>query len=247
MTDLLYILGIALVAAVITCLGGPLAETGTLSNTVVSGALQLAAGMLTGIVLIELLPAPMETLPLPAVAIALCLGAAAFVMFDYFSTWKAARQRDQVDPKAASVSLYVGIMADVFIDGAVIGIAASVDRAAALPLAVGFGIGQAPLTFVATAAARRQGTPLAARRRLLLTYAGAIIAGAMLGYIILQNQPENVKLMLLAGAGGILLAAVTQVMIPEAIEALHDEPPSLTGLMYVVGLAFFLLVKSIAA
>lgn len=35
-------------------------------------------------------------------------------------------------------------------------------------------------------------------------------------------------------------------MIPEAIEALHDAPPSLTGLMYVVGLAFFLAMKSVA-
>jgi hypothetical protein len=36
-------------------------------------------------------------------------------------------------------------------------------------------------------------------------------------------------------------------MIPESIEALHDEPPSLTGLMYVVGLAFFLGLNAVLA
>lgn len=245
MTDILQVAGIGLVAAFITCLGAPLAEIRTLSNPVVSGALQLAAGILTGIVLIELLPEPLETLPLATVAIAFCLGAAAFVGFDYVSAWRAARQREQDDPKATSVSLYVGIMADVFIDGVVIGIAASVDISTALPLAIGFGLGQAPLTFVATAAAKRQGTPLAARRRLLATYGAAILLGAILGYLVLQSQPEQVKFTLLAAAAGVLLAAVTQVMIPQAIQALHHEPPSLTGLMYVVGLAFFVALKSL--
>jgi ZIP family zinc transporter len=244
-TELLEVAGVALVAALITCLGAPLAEVRTFSSPVVSGALQLAAGMLTGIVVVELLPEPLESLPLPTVVIAFCLGAATFVGFDYVSAWRAARQHDQDDPKAASVSLYVGIMADVFIDGVVLGIAASVDIAAALPLAIGLGIGQAPITFVATAAAKRQGTPVAARRRVLAMYAGVILLGAILGYLVLQNQPAQVKLTLLAGAGGILLAAVTQVMIPEAIEALHDEPPSLTGLMYVAGLALFVALAGI--
>jgi hypothetical protein len=83
------------------------------------------------------------------------------------------------------------------------------------------------------------------RRRLLVMYSTAIIVGALLGYLVLHGQPEQVKLTLLAGAGGVLLAAVTQVMISEAVEALHEEPPSLTGLMYLVGLAFFLVLESI--
>jgi ZIP family zinc transporter len=244
-TEILKVVGIGLVAAILTSLGAPLAEARTLSSPVVSGALQLAAGLLTGIVLIELLPEPFMTLPAVTVAVAFCLGAAGFVLFDYFSAWKAARQHDQDDPRAASVSLYVGIMADVFIDGVIIGIAASVDKSAAVPLAVGIGAGQAPLTFVANAAAKRQGTPLGTRRRLLLMYTAAILVGAVLGYLVLQGQPEAVKFTLLAAAGGLLLAAVTQVMIPEAIEALHDEPPSLTGLMYVVGVALFLVLKSV--
>jgi zinc transporter ZupT len=232
-TGLVQVAGAALVAALLTCLGAPLAETRTFSSQVVSGALQLAAGIVTGIVVVEPLPEPPETLPLPTVEIAFCLGAAAFVTFDYVSAWRAARQHDHDDPKAASVSLYVGIMADVFSDGVVLGIAASVDMTTALPLAIGLGIGQAPLTFVATAAAKRQGTPVAARRRVLVMYAGVILVGAILGFLVLQNQPVQVKLTLLAGAGGILIAAVTQVMIPEAIEALHDEPPRLTGILVI--------------
>jgi zinc transporter ZupT len=181
------------------------------------------------------------------VAIAFCQGAAAFVSFNYVLDWKAARQHDQLEPSSASVSLYVGIMTDMFLDGVIVGIAASVGIAAAVPVAIGLGVGQAPLTFVVTATARKQGTPPAARRRLLLMYAGVIVAGAVLGYLVLHSQPEAVQLTLLAAAGGVLLAAITQVMIPEAIEALHDEPPSLTGPMYVVGLAFFLGLNAVLA
>ncbi|MBV9577584.1 MAG: ZIP family metal transporter [Chloroflexi bacterium] len=246
MIELLQVLGVALLAAVLTALGAPLAETQTLSNQVVSGALQLAAGLLTGIVLIELLPDALAVLPLPTVAIAVCLGAAAFVGFDYVSAWKAARQHDQDDASAASISLYVGIMADLFIDGLIIGVATSVGISNALPLAIAVGLGQAPLTFVATAVARRQGTPSGARRRLVLMYGGVIVIGAMLGYLVFNSQSEAVQLTVLAAAGGVLFAAVTQVMIPEAIEALHDAPPSLTGLMYVVGLGLFLVLKGVA-
>jgi ZIP family zinc transporter len=242
-TEVLQVLGIAIVGAIITGLGAPAAELWTVRNPVVSGALQLAAGILTGIVLVDLLPEPLAGLGLTTVAIAFCIGAAAFVAFDYFSAWKAARQHDQDDPKSASISLYVGILTDMFIDGIIVGIAASVDKLNALSLAIGLGVGQAPLMFVATAAAKKQGSPVERRRRLVLMYAAAIVAGAMLGYLVLQGRPESVQLTLLAGAGGVLLAAVTQVMIPEAIEALHDEPPSLTGLMYVAGIASFLLLK----
>jgi ZIP family zinc transporter len=245
MTEALQVLGIAIVGAIITALGAPAAELWTVRNQVVSGALQLAAGILTGIVLADLLPGPLASLSLANVAIAFCIGSAAFVTFDYFSAWKAARQHDQDDPRSASVSLYVGILTDMFIDGIVVGIAASVDLLNALSLAIGLGVGQAPLMFVATAAAKKQGSPAERRRRLVLMYAAAIVGGAMLGYLVLQGQPASVQLTLLAGAAGVLLAAVTQVMIPEAIEALHDEPPSLTGLMYVAGLASFLVLKRV--
>jgi ZIP family zinc transporter len=247
MMEVLQVLGIALLGAALTLLGAPIAEVWTLRNPVLSGALQLAAGILTGIVFVDLIPDAFRTLPLPNVAVAFCLGAAAFVGFDYFSAWKAARQHDQSEPSSASVSLYVGIMTDMFLDGAIVGIAASVGIASAVPVAIGLGVGQAPLTFVATATAKKQGTPSAGRRRLLLMYAGVIVAGAVLGYLVLHSQPHAVQLTLLAAAGGVLLAAVTQVMIPEAIEALHDEPPSLTGLMYVVGLAFFLGLNAVLA
>ena len=92
-------------------MGAPIAELWTLRNPVLSGALQLAAGILTAIVFLDLLPDAFRTLSLASVASAFCLS---------------------------------------------------------------LGVGQAPLTFVATATAKNQGTPPAARRRLLLMYAGVI-------------------------------------------------------------------------
>ncbi|GAA4986320.1 hypothetical protein [Actinopolymorpha pittospori] len=64
MGNVVQVLGIAVVAAIITAVGAVLAELLTLSNWVVSGALQLAGGVLTAIVAVELLPPAAIALPL---------------------------------------------------------------------------------------------------------------------------------------------------------------------------------------
>src|SRR3954454_14949835 len=101
--EALQVLGIAVLSACITSIGAPIAELRSLRNPVLSGALQLAAGILTGIVLVSLLPEPLASLPLWNVAIAFCVGAAAFVGFDYVSACRAARQHDQEEAPSASV------------------------------------------------------------------------------------------------------------------------------------------------
>src|SRR4051794_25383264 len=108
--EVLQVLGIAVLSACITCCGAPIAEMRAVRNPVLSGALQLAAGILTGIVLVDLLPEPLSSLSLANVAVAFCVGAAAFVWFDYISAWKAARQHDQDNARSSSISLYIGIL-----------------------------------------------------------------------------------------------------------------------------------------
>lgn len=137
----------------------------------------------------------------------------------------------------------MGILADLLIDGVVIGIGTALDLAIGLRLAVVIGIAQLPMTFVATAVATRRGVPQNQRRVLLLIFFATVLVGAMLGFLVLRNQSETLSLVLIAGAAGVLITAVTQVMIPEAVEAIHNERPSLTGILFLVGLGFVGLAK----
>ena len=201
------------------------------------------------LVALELMPSAVAVLPPVTTALAFGAGAVAFIVFDFVAAWYPGRNGAEIEKDgalpgtpvrpAAPLSLFAGVLGDMLIDGMVIGIGATAGLATGLRLALGLGLAQLPLAFVSTTAARRQGLSRRYRRVLLLLYFLSNVLGALFGYLVLRNQPEAVVLTVIAGAGGFLFAAVTQVMIPQALEALRDEAPSLTGLMFVVGLAFF--------
>jgi zinc transporter ZupT len=65
------------------------------------------------------------------------------------------------------------------------------------------------------------------------------MAGAVVGYGLLRNQPEPVKLALLALTSGFLITLVTQSMIPAANK---EGEPSLAGVLFVGGLSIYALM-----
>ena len=104
--------------------------------------------------------------------------------------------------QSASPGFYIGILVDLLVDGVVIGIGATLTLATGLLLALGMAISTAPLAFVATATAKRQGIAERQRKRLAWLFIVAIIGGAGLGYLVLRNQPLDVRVFLIALASG---------------------------------------------
>lgn len=239
MNDFLLVLLIALIAAFLTYLGVPVAERFELPHRVVSAALQFAAGVLTAIVGFSLMPVAVAQGPAVAVVLAFFIGGAVFVAFEYYSAKRAQAQANS----SGSLGLYFGVLMDLLIDGIVIGIGSTLTFATGVLLAIGIAISTAPLAFVTISTAKRQGMAVERRRQLGILFFVFLVAGAVLGYVLLHDQPASIKLTLIALASGFLITTVTQSMIPEAN---REGEPSFAGVLFVAGLSLFALFTLLA-
>jgi len=225
---------IASVAAVLTYLGAPVAERFDIPHRVVSAALQFAAGVITALVAFSLMPPALYKGATTSIILAFFLGGVLFVAIEHLSL--RFLQSGGGEDGAASPGFYVGILVDLLVDGVVIGIGATLTLATGLLLALGMAISTAPLAFVATATAKRQGIAERRRRQLAYLFIVAVIGGAALGFLVLRNQPLDVRVFLIALASGFLLTTVTQSMIPEAN---REGEPGFAGILYMGGLSLY--------
>lgn len=232
MTEFVLVLLMASVAAILTYLGAPVAERFDIPPRVVSGALQFAAGVITGLVAFSLMPPALRNGATTWIVLAFFVGGAIFVAIEMLSLHFLGN----AEQAAASPGFYIGILVDLLVDGIVIGVGATLTLITGLLLALGMAISTAPLAFVATATARRQGIAARTRRRLAYLFMVAIVGGAAIGYLILREQPLAVRLALIALASGFLTTTVTQSMIPEAN---REGEPGFAGILYVGGLSLY--------
>lgn len=233
MNEFLLVLAIATVAAGLTWLGAPLAERFDLPLRVVSGALQFAAGVITALVAITLMPPALRNGVTEWIVLAFFLGGVLFVAVELL-----AQRLLPVNGTGAGASpgFYIGILVDLLVDGVVIGVGASLTLMTGVLLALGMAISTAPLAFVATATAKRQGIAKPQRQRLAYLFAVAIVGGAAVGYLVVREQPLDVRMFLIALASGFLITTVTQSMIPEANK---EGEPGFAGLLYIGGLSLY--------
>lgn len=239
MTDFLLVLGIAAVAAFLTYLGAPAAERFDIPHRFVAAALQFAAGIITGLVALSLMPPAVRGDSPVAVALAFFIGGALYVVFEYYSAVRLAARADG-DSSVTSLGLYVGILVDLIIDGVVIGIASTLTLTTGLLLALGMAVSTAPLAFVTIATAKSQGMAPQRRRQLAWVMPVCLIGGAAAGYLLLRDQSLTVRLTLIALASGFLITTVTQSMIPEANK---EGEPSFAGILFLAGLSVFALLS----
>jgi ZIP family zinc transporter len=238
MNDFFLVLGIASVAALLTYLGAPAAERFEAPHRVVSGALQFAAGIIAALVALSLMPPAVRAGSSLALTLSFFTGGALFVAIEYFSTQYLAA-RAPGGSQVRSLGLYIGILIDLLIDGVVIGVGATLTLGTGLLLAIGMSISTAPLAFVTTTTARRQGVSRERRRLLGYLYFLCVLAGAMLGYTLVRNQAEAVRVILIALASGFLITTVTQGLIPEAN---REGEPGFAGILFVGGMSLYALL-----
>jgi len=239
MSDFVVVLGIALLASFLTYLGAPLAEMVEVRHEVVSAALQFAAGIITAMVAFSLMPPAVSAGPQVGAVIAFFVGGVLFVSVEYVLTHLMSFRPGSEDG-LASLGLYVGIVVDLVIDGVVIGIGSTLTLRTGLLLALGLAVSTAPLTFVTTATAKRQGVAKEKRRLLAGLCFAAVLAGAMLGYLVLRSQSLDLRLILVALASGFLITTVAQGMIPEAN---REGEPGFAGILYIGGLSLYALMS----
>lgn len=239
MSEFLLVFGIALFASFLTWLGVPVAERFDVPQKVVSAALQFAAGIITALVAFTLMPPAVRGGPYGWIVLAFFIGGVLYVALEYASTRVLAR-RSPADSGPTSLGLYIGILADLLIDGMVIGIGSTLTAKTGLLLALGLAISTAPLAFVTISTAKQQGMAKERRRLLSILFMVALTGGALLGYLVLKNQPLELRLTLAALASGFLITTVVQGIIPEAN---REGEPGFAGVLYIGGLSLYALLS----
>jgi ZIP family zinc transporter len=246
MSDLVTVVGIAALAAGLTYLGVPAAERFDVPHRIVSAALQFAAGIVTALVAVTLMPPAIRNGPYVWAVLAFFAGGVLYVLLEYLT--KRAQVERVTGAGAAgaagrtgiSLGLFAGILVDLFVDGVVIGIGSTLDLLTGLVMALGLALSTAPLAFVTIAMAKRQGMSAEHRRLLGWMFVVALMAGALLGYLVLQNQPLGTRMVLVALASGFLITTVVQGIIPEAN---REGEPGFAGMLYIGGLSLYALMS----
>ncbi len=240
MSDFWIVVFIAALSAFLTYLGAPLAELFEVPHRVVSGALQFAAGVIAALVFITLMPPVVRHGDLFGVALAFFVGGAIFVFFEYFSARRQAAKPAQEGANPISLGLYIGILVDLVVDGIVIGIGATLTLGTGIALALGMAVSTLPLAFVTISTAKKQGVAKSKRQVLSILFFVCVMAGALLGYLVLRDMPAATRMLLIALASGFLITTVTQSMIPEANK---EGEPSFAGVFFVGGMSIYALLS----
>ncbi len=216
-----------------------MAERFDVSHKVVSAALQFAAGIITALVAFTLMPPAVRGGQYGWIVLAFFIGGVLYIVLEYASTRVLAR-RPSAEDGPTSLGLYIGILADLLIDGMVIGIGSTLTLRTGLLLALGLAISTAPLAFVTISTAKQQGMARERRRLLSILFMVAMTGGALLGFLVLQNQSLDLRFVLAALASGFLTTTIVQGIIPEAN---REGEPGFAGVLYIGGLSLYAIMS----
>lgn len=248
MPDIVRVLLLALFPAAGNFAGGMLAEAIRTSRRSLSIALHLAAGVVFGVIAVELAPRTLGGLD-PWLAVAGFLaGGAAFIGLDALierfqsSSEEGAESPDQSEGAGGAWTIYAAVAVDLFGDGLLIGAGSSLSFELALVLALGQVTADIPEGFAAIATFRDAGVARTKRILLSASFVVPVLAGAFLSYFLLRGQPEAYQLTALAFIAGMLLVAAAEEIMKEAHEV---YPPSkLSSFALICGFALFAAVAS---
>lgn len=241
MDEFLKVLMFAALPAAGNFAGGLLAEMFTISRHVLNRSLHLAAGIVFGVIGIELMPRALSDGNQPWIVLLMfVLGGAFFVLIDKGMAIVQART-SRGKANAAAWAIYFGVAVDLFSDGIMIGTGSSLSLGLGLLLALGQVPADVPEGFATIATFKNRGFARKTRLLLSASFTIPILLGTVVGYFAVRGQAEIVKYSLLAFTAGILLTVVVEEMIVEAHEE-KDQP--LSALLLVGGFALFGLISA---
>jgi ZIP family zinc transporter len=220
-------------------LGGLWAEVLQASFRTLSLALHAAAGILLAVVGVKLMPMALRTDQPWLIVLAFMGGGGFFVLLDHMLSLAQKRAGDE-EESAAPWAIFFGAWVDLFTDGIMIGAGSTVSFHLALLLALGQISADIPEGFVTTEIFRRRGLSRTMRLSLSASFSLPILLGTTLGYSAVADQPEVVKLVLLAFSAGILITVAVEEMLPLAHKY---KQARLSSLVFVGGFALFTLLS----
>lgn len=239
MEDYLKALLIALLPALGILVGGFLAEVFKLTQRTLSLALHAAAGIILGAVAVELVPEALKVDPPWIPIVALLLGGGFAMLLDRVTDYLNDRLGGAGGK--GSWALFMGVSAELFSDGLMVGTGTTLSLGLGLLLGLAQTPGNIPEGFATVVSFRNKGVPRL--RRILLTFAFIIpiFLGVTLGYWGVRGRPEVVQLSLLAFIAGLLLTIAIEEIIPQSHKKGTDSRTATSLLLG--GFALFALLS----
>ena len=231
-----YLLALAMAALPATAnfVGALLAEVFDVTRRQLSLVLHLAAGIVFGVVAVELIPQAMGVDPAWLPIAAFTAGGLFYLVVN------AVVERFSEGSSSAAI-IFFGVAIDLFSDGIMIGTGTTVDVGLGLLLALGQTPADVPEGFAAIATFKQQGVPRARRLLLAAAFAVPIAVGVTAGYWGVRGASDAVQYSLLAFTAGILMTVVVEKLVPEAHE---EEDGRLATVLLVGGFALFALLSA---
>lgn len=239
MNEFLTVIALASLPAIGNFAGGLLAEGIDVSRRSLSLALHAAAGILMAVVGVELMPQALQAQPSWIVVLAFAAGGGFYILVDESIKYLEACYSSKSGTAGAWV-IFFGVSVDLFSDGVMIGAGSTIALSLGLLLALGQVSADLPEGFALTADFKHQGLSRAKRLLISAFFMVPVYLGATLGYWIVRDEPQVVKLSLLAFTAGILITLVVEGMMPEAHQI---EDARLSALVFVLGFALFTLLS----
>ena len=236
MSDLLRVLAFALLPAAGNFAGGLIAEFVRPSQRWLNRALHAAAGVVIGVVAIEIFPEALDVLSGWAIGVAFVVGGLAYIGLDTLVDRVSSTGRSRM------WMIYLAVATDLFGDGLLIGAGTSVSAGLGIALALGQTLADGPEGFAAIFTFRANDVPR--RRRLLLSasFFIPVLLGALLYFLVLRGRPETWQYAALVATAGLFVTAAMEDMMQEAHEASSDVQGSTLAL--ITGVTVFTFVSA---
>lgn len=236
----LIVLGLALLPGAGNFAGALVAEFVTVTDRARNFALHAAAGIVLGVVGIELMPRALEASKPWIVITAYLVGGLTYMGVERLLNQLSARSK--ADSGNAAWMIYFAVLVDLFSDGILIGTSFSISTSLAVLAAIAQITADVPEGFAMAANFKNQ--QLSRSRRLWLGASLVLpcLAAASIGFWLLKDAADIWKFSALAFTAGILSLAAAEEMMTEAHEASEDGIWS-AG-FFIVGFALFALLSA---
>lgn len=240
MTGLWTVLLFALLPGAGNFAGGMAAEFWRTSPRLLNWALHAAAGIMIGIVAVELIPEALGSLAGWWIAAAFASGGVAYVLLE--NLIDRLQRRSPGEDRGRMWMIYAAVAVDLASDGLMIGAGSSVSPALALALAAGQVLADVPEGYATVANLRDKGVPRRKRAWLAASFLVYVIGAAFASYLLLRDAAQPLKMAALTFVGGLLTVAAVEDMLEEAHQAEADSRRSV--LAFVGGFTVFTLVSA---
>ena len=237
-SDLLSLLGLALLPALGMLFGALGGEIWKLSRRALGAVLHAAAGVAAAVVSVELMPHILDDITPWLLVLGFAIGAAASVLLVRGVRW-AVRALEL--GTAGPWMVYFAVAVDLLADGLMIGIGSAVSSGLGLMLGISQVVANVPGGFVALANLRGKGIGRGVRLGAMASLFVPVLVGAAAGFWLLRGEAAAVQNTALSFVAGMLLLTTIEDLVPEA-----DQPQThrwVTTAAFTAGFAFFALLS----